>query len=266
MRRTSPAPGFIINQIVEEPEPGSLLYAATDAGLFFQLTVPAPGKTWALRLPRGLIRECFRLPSIPGSPLLYSPAPGGTGIFRSTDRGANMAGGARIRRAGPSQERMFRQSPIDAGRPDRLVAAAGSRGVFLSEDGGRQWRSITEGSSTTGAAAMRLLLSPDDGERHPLRHGRGKPLSLADVPAAPGAPCGRQPRAAVCIHSRCTRQNPARSSRAQRKASSSRRTLENGGAWMTGCCPRHPSPWYRPSVTAELVCLRARDRTPPFSG
>jgi len=162
VRRTSPAPGFTVNQLVEEPEPGSLLYAATDAGLFCS---PDSARSWRnlnISAPAETHPGVLSLAIDPWKPALVFAGSRGRGIFRSTDRGAtwhaepDSAGGALA-------EADVQAIAIDAGRPDRLVAAAGSRGVFLSEDGGRQWRSMTGESSTTGAAAMRLLLSPDDG-------------------------------------------------------------------------------------------------------
>jgi photosystem II stability/assembly factor-like uncharacterized protein len=162
VRRTSPAPGFTINQIVEEPEPGSLLYAATDAGLFCSPDSARSWKNMSIAAPAGTHPGVLSLAIDPWNPALVFAGCRGQGIFRSTDRGAtwhtvpDSAGGAL---AGADVQAIA----VDAGRPDRLVAAAGSRSVFLSEDGGRHWRPMTGGSSTTGAAAMRLLLSPDDG-------------------------------------------------------------------------------------------------------
>jgi photosystem II stability/assembly factor-like uncharacterized protein len=162
VRRTSPAPGFTIHEFVEEPEPGSLLYAATDAGLFLS---PDSARSWKLlnivapaEIPQGVLTLAID----PWKPALLFAGSRGRGIFRSTDRGATWRP-APDSAGGPLADANVYSMAIDAGRPDRLVAAAGPRGVFLSEDGGTQWRSITGRSSTTAAAATHLLLSGDDG-------------------------------------------------------------------------------------------------------
>lgn len=162
VQRTSPAPGFSINQFVEEPEPGSLLYAATDAGLFLSFDSARSWKSLDIVTPAGTHPGVLTLAIDPWKPALSFAGSRGHGIFRSADRGGTWQA-AQDSAGGPLAEADIRAIAIDTGRPERLVAAAGTRGVFLSEDGGKQWRSMTEGSSTTGAAATRLLLSPDDG-------------------------------------------------------------------------------------------------------
>jgi photosystem II stability/assembly factor-like uncharacterized protein len=161
-QRASPAPGFRINQFVEEPEPGSLVYAATDAGLFRSPDSARSWKDLSIVAPSAVHPGVLTLVIDPWKPALLFAGSRGHGIFTSTDRGTTWQA-VHDSAGGLLAEADIRAMAIDTGRPDRLVAAAGSRGVFLSEDGGRQWRSITGGSSTTGAAAVRLLLSPDDG-------------------------------------------------------------------------------------------------------
>ena len=156
VQRTSPAPGFTIHQFIEEPEPGSLLYAATEAGLFLSPDSARSWKQLGIVAPPATPQGVLTLAIDPWKPALLYAGSRGHGMFRSTDRGTTWQS-AHDSAGGPLAETDIQAIMIDAGRPDRLVAAAGSRGVFLSEDGGTQWQSITGGSSTTGAAAMRLL-------------------------------------------------------------------------------------------------------------
>jgi len=198
VQRTSPAPGFTIHQFVEEPEPGSLLYAATAAGLFLS---PDSARSWkhlGIAAPPATPQGVLTLAIDPWKPALVYAGSRGHGMFRSTDRGTTWQP-AHDSAGGPLAEADIHAIMIDSGRPDRLVAAAGSRGVFLSEDGGTQWQSITGGSSTTGAAAIRLLLSPDDGRVILFGTDAGS-LYRSQTAGALWSPV-RQATAGGCVHS-----------------------------------------------------------------
>jgi hypothetical protein len=115
LQRTSPAPGFTIHQFVEEPEPGSLLYAATDAGLFLS---PDSARSWkhlSIIAPPATPQGVLTLAIDPWKPALLYAGSRGHGIFRSTDRGTTWQP-AQDSGGGPLAEADIQTIMIDSGR------------------------------------------------------------------------------------------------------------------------------------------------------
>jgi len=87
---------------------------------------------------------------------------GGMGIYRSDDAGKSW------RHMGLGDSDRISRILIDPRNPQRIFVAAlgrlyskgGQRGVFLSEDGGRQWQQVLAGDEVTGI--VDLSFKPDD--------------------------------------------------------------------------------------------------------
>ncbi|WP_422733349.1 WD40/YVTN/BNR-like repeat-containing protein [Micromonospora sp. WMMD558] len=91
---------------------------------------------------------------------------GGDGVYRSTDRGATWE------RVGLADSHAIARFAIDPGNEDRIFAAAsgnlfvpgGERGVYLTEDGGDNWRQVlAPPNATTGATEV--LIDPSNPAR-----------------------------------------------------------------------------------------------------
>jgi photosystem II stability/assembly factor-like uncharacterized protein len=161
MRMSSPAPGKAILQLVQHPDTPGVVYACTDAGLFFSRD---NARSW-----KQLSMSTRRLP-LPVLCLTFDPwqvrtlfaGTRGEGIFRSSDNGtswtpANGDDDSLLHGADVFEIR------IDPDRPDRIVAAIGTRGIAITENNGKIWRPMIEGRTSVAAAVSHLALQPGDG-------------------------------------------------------------------------------------------------------
>jgi photosystem II stability/assembly factor-like uncharacterized protein len=162
MRMNSPAPGSAIFQLVQHPDSPGVVYACTDAGLFFSRDNARSWKQSPLgnrRLPLPVLVLTFD----PWQVRTLFAGTRGEGIIRSSDNGASWGP------ANGDDDSLLHGANvfdirIDPDRPDRIVAALGTRGIAITENNARLWRPMIEGRTSVAAAVTHLALQPGDGD------------------------------------------------------------------------------------------------------
>ncbi len=161
IRRTPPAPGMTIHAFVQHPDTPGSIYACTAGGLFLSRD---GASSWQRLLPadtsQRLAVRCFAID--PWKTRTFFAGSEGNGVLRSTDNGATWApanGGADsvLRNA------VVYALRIDADRPDRMLAAIGTGGLAMSEDGAAQWRLLVDGRTTVAAAITHVVMESGNG-------------------------------------------------------------------------------------------------------
>jgi photosystem II stability/assembly factor-like uncharacterized protein len=159
-RTTSPAPGKMINQCIQHPDTPSVMFACTEAGLF--LTRDSAHSWQRLPVTERVAQPVQCVSFDPWKPRTLIVGTLGGGIYRSSDNGvtwgpANGDNDSLLRGADVFEIR------VDPDRPDRMIAALGTRGVALTENSGRHWHPLIEGRTAVSTSATHLALLRGDG-------------------------------------------------------------------------------------------------------
>ncbi len=150
----------IIHRFIATPDTPTVLYAATNVGLFRA----APGKRRWLPvqiqpLPTG--NGVRSLAIDPWEPSTFYAGTESHGIVKSTDGGQNW-----VRINGPlsalSTATVY-DLTIDFTKPNVLVSTVFGLGVIMSEDAGQSWRRLTPEFTATGSQAFRVLVGGKGG-------------------------------------------------------------------------------------------------------
>jgi photosystem II stability/assembly factor-like uncharacterized protein len=161
MRMHSPAPGNAILQLVQHPDTPAVVYACTDAGLFLSRD---SARSWK-QLPMGTRRppqQVLCLTFDPWQARTLFAGTRGEGILRSSDNGMSWGPANGENDSLLSGADVF-EIRVDPDRPDRIVAAIGTRGIAITENNARLWRPMIEGRTSVAAAITHLALQPGDG-------------------------------------------------------------------------------------------------------
>jgi len=161
IRRTPPSPGMTIHTFVQHPDTPGSIYACAAGGLFLSRD---EARSWRQLLPADTSqRQSVRCLAIdPWKTLTFFAGTEGNGILQSTDDGmtwtsANGVADSLLRGA------VVYAIRIDPDRPDRMLAALGTGGLALSEDGAAQWRLLVGGATTVAAAITHVVVESGNG-------------------------------------------------------------------------------------------------------
>lgn len=146
-----------IYQLVQDPENGDILYAATEQGLFVSRN---RGSEWTRIGPAaGDALPCRVLTIDPWKTSNLYLGTGANGIYTSAD------GGATWKLRDNRGDSLFAtaevyQIAVDATKPDVVVAALAGMGIVKSTDAGETWRRLTSEVSLRSPTITHLLLHP----------------------------------------------------------------------------------------------------------
>jgi len=194
----------VIHQLVQNPENGDILYAATDAGVMLSST---RGKDWRPAGPDTAGKlACRTIALDPWKPSVLYAGTRGKGLYKTTDGGATWA---EINAGGDSllAQGEVHDVRIDPSRPDVVYAAVSGTGILKSADAGITWKRLTPDFSPTSSVSTHVALhakssdtmvystdaggifrSTNEGESwSPSRHGgeSGRVLALVADPSNP---------------------------------------------------------------------------------
>jgi photosystem II stability/assembly factor-like uncharacterized protein len=160
-RRTPADPGNNVYAFVQHPDTPSCLYGCTAGGLFLSRD---EARTWRrMRVVEDIKPLAVRcLAFDPWKNRTIFAGTEGHGLYRSTDNGSTWTA------ANGRNDSLLRESDVfdvlvDPDRPDRIVAAIGTRGIALSENAAVTWRPLVEGRTSVAAAVTRVMIQPGDG-------------------------------------------------------------------------------------------------------
>lgn len=161
IRRTPADPGRVIHAIIQHPDSATTLYACTGGGLFVSRD---EARSWHRLDATGSATPLpvYSLSFDPWKTRTLFAGTGGQGILRSTDNGSSWAP------ANGTPDSLLRnaevfQIRIDPDRPDRIIAAIGSRGLAVTENSAEQWHLLVEGGTAVAAAITHVSMQPGDG-------------------------------------------------------------------------------------------------------
>ncbi len=155
-RVAAPAQGARINRLLQSPDTGATMYAATAAGLFASEN---RGTSWS---NLGSARTCYLALAIdPWNPRAMYAGTRGHGLSLSTDAGRTWTSPPDTAIRGISTADVY-DIRVDVTRPD-VIYAASSLGLLKSTDRGRSWKIVTEGYTTLSPAVTHLLISGRSG-------------------------------------------------------------------------------------------------------
>lgn len=149
-----------IFQLVQHPEIGSRLYAATEAGLFVSEDA---GAQWNPVPVSGNASACRSLAIDPFDPAMMYAGLDGYGIFRSTDGGTRWDQSAVTGGDVPLSDALPFFIAIDLTNPDRVYAALSRAGVIKSTDRGTTWQMLTKELAASGMVATHLVIHAKSG-------------------------------------------------------------------------------------------------------
>ncbi len=150
-----------IHQLVQNPEKGDILYAATDAGVMVSST---RGRVWRPTGPdtSGKL-ACRTLALDLWKPSVLYAGTGGKGLYKTTDGGAtwaaiNAGADSLLGRGDVHDVR------VDPSRPDIVYAAVSGTGIVRSTDAGATWKRLTPEFSVTSSVTTHVAIHGKSGD------------------------------------------------------------------------------------------------------
>ncbi len=161
--RTPASKGGVVNRFVDVPERASMLYAATDHGLFLSADTARSWQRVFIGNGADTATAIRTLAIDPWKPSVCYAGTDRQGLYRSADGGTTWS---KLQVTGDSvlTTATVLDLSVDPRRPDRLVAALGTLGFASSSDAGVTWELIGRGNSIAGAQATHVLLHPQNSD------------------------------------------------------------------------------------------------------
>jgi photosystem II stability/assembly factor-like uncharacterized protein len=151
----------VIHQLLQNPEQGDILYAATDAGVMVSST---RGREWHQAGPDTVGRlPCKTIVLDPWKPSVLYVGTCGKGLYKTSDGGATWApigaGGDSLLRVGDVYD-----VRVDPSRPDIVYAAVSGTGIVRSTDAGATWKRLTPEFSPTSSVTTHVAVHGKSGD------------------------------------------------------------------------------------------------------
>ncbi len=151
----------VIHQLVQNPENGDILYAATEAGVKISST---RGREWRPTGPDSAGKlACRTIALDPWKPSVLYTGTRGKGLYKTSDGGARWAainaGGDSLLGLGEVHD-----VRVDPSRPDIVYAAVSGTGIVRSTDAGTTWKRLTPEFSPTSSVTTHVAIHGKSGD------------------------------------------------------------------------------------------------------
>jgi photosystem II stability/assembly factor-like uncharacterized protein len=159
-RLSTITPWSRVYQLVQDPENGETLYAATETGLYRTRDL---GKTWSL-LPRGdgSSPSCRVITIDPWKSSTLYLGTRREGIYKTPDGGVTWEARNNGGESDLAGAEVF-DLKVDPGKPDAVVAALGGIGIVRSTDAGTTWGRLTADFSSLSPTTTQVVIHPRNG-------------------------------------------------------------------------------------------------------